>query len=77
MSDHETDAGVSPATVAAAAAAANALAAEGIAVEGVQFDYEGDAYRIVTPHGTIGAPGDGFDPQGIGGGNVKAATDDS
>ena len=77
MSDHETDTGVSPATVAAAAAAASALAAEGIAVEAVQFDYESDAYRLITPNGSVGAAGDEFDPQGIGGGNVKAATDDA
>lgn len=77
MADHNSTTSdmppsVSPATVHAASRVCRALAAGDIAIEGVQLNYETDSFRVVTEHGDVATRSEGFEPQGIGGGNIKS-----
>lgn len=77
MADHASDESneslpaVSPATVHAASRVCRALAAGDVAVDGVQFNYTTDSFRVVVADGDVGTASEGFDEQGIGGGNIK------
>lgn len=76
MADHNEDgsdelSSVSPATVHGASRVCKALAAGDVDVDGVQFNYETDSFRVVVDGGDVGTPTDAFDPEGIGGGNIK------
>lgn len=75
MTDHSQTSddtpSVSPETARAAGRAVSALERHGIRVDGVQYNYTTDSFRVITANGDVATASDEFDPQGIGGGNIK------